>query len=126
MPQLFADCLNEVFEYLDDVDLRSCLLVDRFWCEVTLPILWRHVQNYNTLVTCLPNGSRQLLLGHSIIISTKPPTFNYVSFVKEIYLNEVVKRHETLGELNDNQLRLVIIELLKMIMNQTTLKTIRL
>ncbi len=45
MTQLLADCLNEIFEYLekDEVTLYSCLLVNRLLCEVSVRILWRNI-----------------------------------------------------------------------------------
>ena len=50
MSQLPADCLNEIFEYLDEysdkVTLRSCLLVNRLWCEISVKILWRNVWKF--------------------------------------------------------------------------------
>ncbi len=37
---LHADCLNKIFESLEDkVDLYSCLLVNRLWCKVSVRIL---------------------------------------------------------------------------------------
>ena len=34
-PQLPSDCLDVIFEHLEDeMDLRSCLLVDRSWCKL--------------------------------------------------------------------------------------------
>ena len=43
--QLPADCLNEIFEYLenDKITLHSCLLVNRLYCEIAGKILWRNV-----------------------------------------------------------------------------------
>ena len=51
MSQLPADCLNEIFEYLEDerFTLYSCTLVKRFWCEVSVRIFWRNVWNYGSL-----------------------------------------------------------------------------
>ena len=48
MPQLPVDCLNEIFEYLEDdkVTLQSCLLVNRFWCEISVRILRRNVWRF--------------------------------------------------------------------------------
>ena len=45
MFQLLADCLYEIFEYLEDdkVTLHSCLLVNRLWCEIAVRILWRNI-----------------------------------------------------------------------------------
>ena len=85
MSQLPADCLNEIFEYLeeDKATLRSCLLVNRLWCEVSVRILWRSIRNYNTLITCLPNESKEILSKNGIVTSTlAAPTFNYPSFDK--------------------------------------------
>src|SRR5687767_10053635 len=92
--QLLADCLNDIFEYLDDVDLRSCLLVNRLWCEVSISILWTNIQNYNTLITCLPNQSKEILKENKIVITTlnsKSPLFNYVSFVKKLSMYKMGK-----------------------------------
>src|SRR4051812_47347256 len=91
MPQLPIDCLNEIFEYLKDdkVSLHSCLLVNHLWCEVSVRILWRDVCKYNksydTLISCLPNESKEILSKNGIIIQTsKPPMFNYAGFCKVI------------------------------------------
>src|SRR6266536_546836 len=77
MSQLPADCLNEIFEYLEDVKftLYSCILVNRLWCEVSVRILWRNVCNYNkrtynTLISCLSNESKEIISKNGIIIST--------------------------------------------------------
>ena len=89
MSKLPADCLNEIFEYLekDEATLHSCLLVNRLWCEVSVRILWRSIRNYSTLIACLPNESKEILYKNEIIFSTltsKPPIFNYASFCKSI------------------------------------------
>src|SRR5438874_1134616 len=94
MSQLPADCLNEIFEYLeeDGVTLRSCLLVNRLWCEVSVEILWRRIRNYNTLIACLPSESKEILYKDDIITSTltpKPPMFNYASFCKVLFIHKV-------------------------------------
>src|SRR6266480_1801615 len=97
MLQLPFDCLNEIFEYLDDLEddkvtLRSCLLVNRLWCEVSVRILWRSIMNYNTLVACLPNNSKKILSKNGVITSTsasRTPMFNYASFCKVLLTYEV-------------------------------------
>src|SRR5688500_14396970 len=94
--QLLYDCLNEIFEYLeeDKVTLYSCLLVNRLWCEVSVGILWRHVdfkhiktkpKFLGTIIACLSDESKDLLHKNKIFIptpSSKPPLFNYASFCK--------------------------------------------
>src|SRR6266511_4204546 len=127
--QFPADCLNVIFEFLKDkVDLRSCLLVNRLWCEVSVQILWKTIQNYNTLITCLPNESKEILYKNEIIISTptsNPPLFNYVAFIKTLSMNKI---HEDILKINllqncdDNKGILVTQEIFKMFMNQISLK----
>src|SRR5687767_13422765 len=108
MSQLPFDCLNEIFEYLDDLEndkvtLRSCLLVNRLWCEVSVRILWRIIRNYNTLITCLPNDSKEILSRNGIVTSisaSRPPMFNYTSFCKVLSIYEV---NSKIKELLNNQ-----------------------
>ena len=92
--QLPADCLNEIFEYLDNkVTLRSCLSVNRIWCKCSVRILWRTTQNYNTLFACLPSESKERLHDNEIILSTpssKHPLFNYVAFIKSFPIDKTV------------------------------------
>src|SRR5215213_7537412 len=91
MSQLPSDCLNDIFVYLEDdkVTLRSCSLVNRLWCEISVRILWRSIRNYNTLIACLPNESREILNKHRIITLTSAPMFNYSSFCKVISVKQV-------------------------------------
>ena len=98
-----ADCLNEIFEYLenDKNSLHSCLLVNRLWCEVVARILWRnflshqHDTNYwliNTLVACLSDESKGLLYMNRIFIPTptpKLPFINYISFIKILLIHKI-------------------------------------
>ncbi|CAB4381596.1 unnamed protein product [Rhizophagus irregularis] len=107
--RLPADCLNEIFEYLelDRFTLHSCLLVNHLWCELSVRILWRNTLNIkfdykhsfkiessilSTLIACLPNESKKLLHDNKIFISTptsKPLLFNYASFCKTLSIYEI-------------------------------------
>jgi hypothetical protein len=78
--------------------LHSCLLVNRFWCRLTVRILWRNILNFRNyqerpleveisilsiLIACLPNESKELLRKNNIFISPptpNPPLFNYAKF----------------------------------------------
>src|ERR1041384_2503979 len=122
MSQLPADCLNEIFEYLeeDKVTLRSCLLVNRLWCEVSVRILWRSIRNYNTLIACLPTESKEILSENGIITSTlAAPTFNYPSFCKVL---SVFRVYNEIEKLFKNKRSIVIQEIFKLLMNQISLK----
>src|ERR1051326_3875624 len=130
MSRLSADCLNEIFEYLEDdkVTLRSCLLVNRLWCEVSVRILWRKIRNYNTLIACLPNDSKDILFKNGIItltLASKSPMFNYASFCKVLSVYRVYKKIVQLLEnqqsgssQNLNNVYVVIREIFKLLMNQ--------
>src|SRR6266542_665723 len=92
--QLPSDCLNEIFEYLEDEKptLHSCLLVNRLWCVVSVRILWKIIWNFDTLIACLPIESKEILFKNGIIISiqnSKYPLFNYIEFIKNLSINEI-------------------------------------
>src|SRR6266498_1127253 len=130
MSNLPADCLNEIFIYLEDKDtLRSCLLVNRLWCQVSVRILWTSIQNYNTLITCLPMESKEILCKNKITISnstSKPPLFNYVAFIKCLSINEIfnniLRKSITSQGFDDVKYKIVTQEIFKMFMNQISLK----
>src|SRR5213083_800851 len=101
MTKLNVDCLNLIFDELeeDKNSLHSCLLVNKEWCNIAVPILWKKYSNVilfkeneesknlvNTILSCLPPSSRQLLSDIDIkLLSTillKTPLFNYISFCK--------------------------------------------
>src|SRR5581483_7343199 len=110
-PLLPADCLNEIFENLeeDKITLHSCLLVNHLWCEVSVRILWRDIWSFkcsashkqrvesailNTLITCLPSESKELLHKNEIFTSTptsKSLRFNYASFCKVLSINDICR-----------------------------------
>ncbi|GBC08760.1 hypothetical protein RclHR1_08360006 [Rhizophagus clarus] len=108
--QLPADCLSEIFNYLDGnkAALHSCLLVNRLWCEVSVRVLWRNIwdlkrnvspscrfgissQILNTLINCLSNESKDLLYKNGAIPTptSKSPLFNYASFCKVLSILDI-------------------------------------
>ncbi len=124
--QLPADCLNEIFEHLDDkVDLRSCSLVNRLWCTVSVRILWIDIRNYNTLFDCLPKESKEILYKNGIFpaYTSKPPLFNYATFIKRISVDQINREIHDIGLDNDKCI-LLAQELFKMLMKQTSLKNL--
>ena len=101
-------------------------MVNHLWCEVSVPILWKSIQNYNTLITCLPNESKEILYKNGIIISTpisKPLLFNHVTFIKSFSIHEIVENDLMIHQ-HDVKKIVIIQEIFKMFMNQTTLKTL--
>jgi hypothetical protein len=131
MPQLDADCLNEIFEYLeeDKETLRSCLLVNRFWGEVSVRILWRSVRNYKTVISFLSKESREILHKNGINISTIPnkiPIYNYITYIKglSIYtiddiIKNILKNYQSVTPQSLNYMKFIILqELYKLFMKR--------
>ena len=91
MLQLNIDVLVLIFKKLQDrKSLHSCLLVNREWCCLVVPILWKEypwkesIFFINTILSFLPSSSKQFLSDNDIklpsTILLKPPLFNYISF----------------------------------------------
>ncbi|KAF0424473.1 hypothetical protein F8M41_006609 [Gigaspora margarita] len=75
MPQIPTKCLEEIFKYLekDKNSLFSCLLVERSWSHIVIPILWRKLwEETNEEGVDLPD--------------TPEPLFNYPRYLKNLDL----------------------------------------
>src|SRR5438105_3923091 len=85
----------------DRKSLHSCLLVDRTWCEATIPILWKNpwkfcridsaksILLFNVILLHLSEESRENLKKQKIDLFTEThqrPLFNYISFWRYLYL----------------------------------------
>ncbi|GBC04122.1 hypothetical protein RclHR1_05520010 [Rhizophagus clarus] len=107
MSKFTVDCLYVILKELkrDFRSLHSCLLVNRLWCKIVVPILWRNPWKfyefveftkrdqkflksfYKILILLLPPESKELLINNGINIfptSFKKPLFNYVYFIKSL------------------------------------------
>ncbi|CAB4393069.1 unnamed protein product [Rhizophagus irregularis] len=126
-----TDCLNKIFECLeeDKATLHSCLLVNRLWCRISVEILWRNIwdlkcidQIIRTLIDCLPNESKDLLINNGVISIpiSNPPLFNYVSLCKVLSIPHLLIGYCTYIEIltQDPKNYLIIQEILKMFMKQ--------
>jgi hypothetical protein len=113
MPQLIEDCLRIIFTELknDTNSLYSCILVNRYWCRIAIPILWKNPYNlknisnnnkfHNTIINFLPINSKQYLLDNNIDIpfitsssDNQSLLFNYISFSSHIsskFINNIIK-----------------------------------
>ncbi|GES98915.1 hypothetical protein GLOIN_2v1784794 [Rhizophagus clarus] len=112
MAQLIEDCLRIIFTELknDSNSLYSCVLVNRYWCRIAIPILWKNPYNhknisnknkfYYTIINLLPTSSKQYLLDNNIdlpfiTLSNQPLLlFNYISFSSQIsskFINNITK-----------------------------------
>uniref|UniRef100_U9TRY5 Uncharacterized protein n=1 Tax=Rhizophagus irregularis (strain DAOM 181602 / DAOM 197198 / MUCL 43194) TaxID=747089 RepID=U9TRY5_RHIID len=98
MKEINLDCLILIFDILQDdkESLYSCLLVNKKWCNIAVPILWKkhtwcsdmnfrsEKKLFNVLLSFLPISSKKLLSDNKIELlpSTilKSPCFNYINF----------------------------------------------
>jgi hypothetical protein len=104
MNKLNRDVLYLISKELQDDEkaLYSCLLVNKTWCEIFVPLLWKNPWRYfvieikiilplfNTIISHLSNEARDNL--HSFISlesSYKKPLFDYISFCKHLDLIEI-------------------------------------
>src|ERR1044072_9563136 len=92
--KLTYDCLEEICKHLKDdrSSLFSCILLNRSWCKMAIPVLWSrpfvnpmYGNNLNifwTYVACLPIDKKQLLANKGIKLSNlkQEPLFDYPKY----------------------------------------------
>ncbi|GBB91002.1 hypothetical protein RclHR1_01810005 [Rhizophagus clarus] len=99
MSKLNGDVLYLILNELQDDKkaLRSCLSVNKFWCEIIVPILWKnpwkHLRNgekrnmkllLDVIILHLSKNSRDNLTQHYKKNSYKRPLFDYISFCRHL------------------------------------------
>ena len=136
MNKLNVDCLYLIFyNNLDRISLFPCLLVNKEWCNIVVPILWKTYSGYplrheekmdNTILSCLLPSSKQLLSDNNIklpsTILSNPPLFNYISFCEfpnTYIINKIVQNmfEEKIYE-NTNSCNLLEQEIYKLFVSQ--------
>src|ERR1043166_1148531 len=124
--KIMEDCLRIIFTELqnDQSSLYSCILVNRFWCRIAVPILWKHIdifdrpshsciKLYNTIIYLLPASSKQLLFDNNIMlplpILQNQPLFNYIGFsykISEDFISRmtcaIIKKEGGFDEFKEN------------------------
>src|SRR5437764_1156660 len=90
MKKLNVDCLIFIFYQADKKSLYSCILVNKEWCNLAIPILWKEHscrersknKFFTTILSCLSTSSKRFLFDNEKNILLKSPLFNYISFCK--------------------------------------------
>ncbi|RIA86931.1 hypothetical protein C1645_310967 [Glomus cerebriforme] len=90
-----VECIREILEYLHDdtSSLHSSLLVNRSWCEITIPILWRNPfgrdltsDRYrllmNIYISRLTTEEFAIESTTTPIMSNESSTFNYATLLR--------------------------------------------
>ncbi|RIA95078.1 hypothetical protein C1645_817197 [Glomus cerebriforme] len=96
------------YELHDNKSFYSCLLVDKTWCEIIIPILWKNPWKLlkeekeksllNVIISHLSDKSRNNLSQDIDFLtnSYQRPLFNYISFCKHLNFNRIIKIIDTL------------------------------
>ncbi|CAI2169931.1 19578_t:CDS:2 [Funneliformis geosporum] len=93
---LSVECFEQVLIHFknDPATLFKCLLVNRLWCRLSVPLLWSHPFEYHGFgefaaniiqiyIACLPEDKRQILIDESLPVpETKSPLFNYPNYLQ--------------------------------------------
>ena len=104
MFKLNRDVLYLIFKKLqnDKKTLFSCLTVNKTWCEIIIPILWRDPWKclegkeslvlLKVIISHLSDESRDNLKGQGVDFLINPyqrPLFDYISFCRHLNLNNL-------------------------------------
>ncbi|RIA80088.1 hypothetical protein C1645_839323 [Glomus cerebriforme] len=102
MSKLNRDVLYLIFKELHDIkSLYSCLLVNKTWCEIIIPIIWINPWKFlkpekkklflNVIISHLSDESRKNLSQDIdfLMNSYQRPLFNYISFCKYLDFNHI-------------------------------------
>src|SRR6266540_3209050 len=94
--RLSIECFEQVLIHFknDPATLFSCLLVNRLWCRLSVPLLWSHPFEYHGFgdlaadiiqiyITCLPEDERQILIDGGLELPECPkPLFDYPTYLQ--------------------------------------------
>src|SRR5688572_14622613 len=94
LPSLPDECFIDMLSQLDRKSLYNCLFVSRYYCKLSIPIIWRepfsftHIEKYslviNTLLACLDEDEISSLIPCAINFNNQTPLFEYGRFVRTI------------------------------------------
>lgn len=132
MSNLNDDILSLIFEELqyERKILYSCLLVNKTWCKIIIPILWKNPWRtwkltikspYNVIISLLSNETKEILRNQDIYVPTSQRSlFNYVSYCKSLdldCLDQMIYQH---NNCRDDAISFLINEILKLFINKIT------
>ncbi|PKC54823.1 hypothetical protein RhiirA1_476619 [Rhizophagus irregularis] len=140
MFKLNRDILYLILKELQD-DKKSfykCLLVNRTWSEIIIPILWKNPWKYlkkgnekkllNVIISHLSEESRNnlmlILSGHYNYLkgSYQKPLFDYISFCKHLNLNEIKRIIDVIPD-KIYEISIIRNEILKLFINENRVFT---
>ena len=94
------ECFSDIQYFLDNKTLYNCLFVNRYWCRLSVVILWREPFKYrhyinsqlntkfstviNTLLSCLDENEISSLIPCRLNFNNQTPLFEYGKFIRKI------------------------------------------
>ncbi|PKY14944.1 hypothetical protein RhiirB3_427051 [Rhizophagus irregularis] len=134
MANLNKDILLLILEELqyDKNSLYSCLLVNKIWCETTVPILWmnpwkdlprgKEKSQSNVFVSHLSNEVREKLKREHGIILPKAMklSFNYISFCRYLELYRLDRITFTIKDIKMSKIPFMKLEIARLFINRNT------
>src|SRR6266496_5120426 len=96
LPSLPDECFSDILSFLDNKSLYKCLFVNRFYCKLSIPIIWKEPFRpiyvkpkfplvINTLLICLNENEITSLIPYKIVFpSNQTPLFEYGKYVRRI------------------------------------------
>jgi hypothetical protein len=129
MAKLNRDILYMIFEELRENNniLYTCLLVNKTWSEIIIPILWKDPWKFlkrrkekgkilfNVIISHLSDESRNYLK-QNLKITYERPSFDYISFCRHLNLNTVQWLINTHDEESDT--KIIKNEVMKLFINE--------
>ncbi|PKC03746.1 hypothetical protein RhiirA5_423307 [Rhizophagus irregularis] len=133
MSKLYRDVLYLITEELqnDENALRSCLLVNKTWSEIIIPILWKNPWKYlksgneklllKVIISHLSEKSKENLsirFKHLMNSSYERPLFDYISFCKHFNINEIERIIKTVDK--KSKIKIIKDEIYNLFINENT------
>ncbi|RIA83576.1 hypothetical protein C1645_860744 [Glomus cerebriforme] len=96
LPLLPDECFSDILSFLDNKSLYKCLFVNRFYCKLSIPIIWKEPFRpifvkpkfplvINTLLICLNDKEISSLIPYKIDFPiSQSPLFDYGKFIRMI------------------------------------------
>ncbi|RIA92652.1 hypothetical protein C1645_820387 [Glomus cerebriforme] len=95
--KLDVECLEKILEYCSNntSTLFKCILVNRLWCHIAIPLLWRNPFEYlkfqkhdhgwqliRTYLCCLPDNEKKIVNEWILQSDIQTPLFDYPRYLK--------------------------------------------
>src|SRR5215213_9814226 len=90
LPSFPEECFNNVLSFLDESTLYNCLFVNRYFCRLSVPLIWRDPFRYSDdscdsqISTLLSFLNEEEYFLSAVHFNNQTPLFEYGKFIKII------------------------------------------